>query len=222
MADRRVLLALGLIGAVACDGDPEAATPGVTAPASVQEAYASEVVSFEPGGGSGFGQDALPDIVLGPPKGGGTAAGSLDVLSLGAGGEVVIGFGDRVIVDGEGPDLVVFENAFFAGGNLNAPYIELGEVAVSMDGKEWTAFPCSPDGDASGCAGQRPVLPFDAEAVLPPDPAKTGGDPFDLAEIGVKEARLVRIRDLTVAEVPPSAGFDLDAIAILHLRGDEP
>ena len=42
-------------------------------------------MSFEPGGNAGFGQDQLPDVVLGPPMGKGTSRGSLDVLSLGVG-----------------------------------------------------------------------------------------------------------------------------------------
>lgn len=209
-------------GAAGVDGgapDPDAAASW-RHPATVEETYASEVVAFEPGPGAGFGQAKLPDVVLGPPKGGGASAQSLDVLSLGAGGSVVMGFGDRVVADGPGPDLIVFENAFFAGGDPDHPFVELGEVSVSSDGESWVAFPCDPDSGPPwpGCAGWRPVEPFDAAGSLPPDPTIIGGDPFDLADVGLTEARFVRIRDLTTVKAPPSAGFDLDAIAVLHLR----
>lgn len=192
------------------------------APVSVEEAYASELISFEAGEGAGFGQTKMPGVVLGPPQGGGASAQSLDVLSLGAGGTLVMGFGDRVIADGPGPDLIVFENAFYAGGNPDFPFFELAEVSVSMDGESWTPFPCDPAPVTPpawpGCAGWRPVDIYDPAERLPPDPAVVGGDPFDLADIGVTEARFVRIRDLTTIKAPPSAGFDLDAIAVLHLR----
>ena len=60
---------------------------------SFEQFYASELISFEPGPGAGFGQDQLPGIVLGPPDGRGPDAGGLDVLSLGQGGTIVLGFG---------------------------------------------------------------------------------------------------------------------------------
>ena len=42
---------------------------------SFEQFYASELISFEPGPGAGFGQDQLPGIVLGPPDGRGPDAG---------------------------------------------------------------------------------------------------------------------------------------------------
>ena len=54
----------------------------------------------------------MPDIVLGPPVGGGALAGSLDVVSLGFSGEIVLCFEPNAIVDGPGADFIVFENAF--------------------------------------------------------------------------------------------------------------
>ncbi len=72
--------------------------------------FATSVVSFTAGTGSSYGQDQLPDIVLGPPKGGGTTSGSLDVATLGNGGTITLGFAPSVIVDRPGPDFIVFEN----------------------------------------------------------------------------------------------------------------
>ena len=50
--------------------------------------YATEVVSFTAGEHAGFGDDAMPSIVLGAPEMGPPAKGSLDVFSLGVGGEI--------------------------------------------------------------------------------------------------------------------------------------
>jgi hypothetical protein len=181
--------------------------------------FATKVASFKPGPCAGFGQASLPDIVLGPPKGGGASKGSLDVVSLGTGGEIVLSFEPSVIVDGPGTDLVVYENAFYVAGDPNQPYVEPGEVSVSEDGQTWTTFPC----DAStppyaGCAGIHPVYATDAASAA--DLATGGGDPFDLATIGVTRARYVRIVDKTAqrctSQGPDTNGFDLDAIGAVH------
>ncbi len=187
--------------------------------------YASAVVSFEPGDSAGFGEDRLPDIVLGPPRGGGQEVGSLDVLSLGKGGSIEVGFGTRAIVDGDGPDFVVFENAFWPGGSASQVFAEPGAVEVSDDGDSWTGFACVSAGDGEGhfpgCAGWTPTLVYDASALVPLDPAITGGDAFDLAEIGVARARFVRITDVSYAGAEPTAGFDLDAVGVIHVGSDE-
>ena len=185
--------------------------------------YASGVESFSPGASAGYNQDKMPGIVLGPPVGLGNGAGSLDVVSLGAAGEIVLAFDDFGIVDGPGPDLVVFENAFWPGGDASAVFAELGEVSVSEDGETWETFPCDSEGDGDGnfpgCAGVTPTLEYDAEELIPIDPAQSGGDAFDLADVGLKRARFVKIRDLET--LPPggiSSGFDLDAVGLIHAR----
>ena len=96
--------------------------------------YASEIISFEPGTNAGYGQSKLPDVVLGPPLEGPPTRGSLDVLSLGTGGEIVLGFGGYRVFNGPGPDFIVWENPFWIGGDAQNPFAELGEVAVSADG----------------------------------------------------------------------------------------
>lgn len=182
--------------------------------------YAREVVSFTPGEGAGFGSANFPDIVLGPPKGRGVASGSLDVLSLGAGGEIVLGFGDKEIIDGEGIDFIVFENAFWDGANPDEVYAELGVVSVSLDGEEWHEFPCeySPEDPPPypGCAGWSPVERFNAEDLEVLDIEITGGDGFDLADIGLERARYIKIRDLWGLGDAPSRGFDLDALGLVN------
>src|SRR5271169_3716372 len=103
--------------------------------------FADFVVSFMPGSGAGFGQDKLPGIVLGPPYGGGETQGSLDVLSLGNNGVIVLGFDPPVICDGPGPDLTVFENPFHVGSPTGLVFAEYGIVAVSQDGVHFMTFP---------------------------------------------------------------------------------
>jgi hypothetical protein len=185
--------------------------------------YGRSVELFQPGEGAGYHQDELPAIVLGPPRGLGTDAGSLDVVSLGAGGEIVIGFGDKTIVDGPGADLVVFENPFWPGGDATMAFAELGEVSVSEDGQTWHAFACDNTGDGQGnfpgCAGVTPTLVYDAATLVPLDPEKSGGDAFDLADLGLKRARFVKIRDLQTQPIGgTSTGFDLDAVGAIHTQ----
>ena len=73
----------------------EGGAPFEAPPAIDAAVYASSVEALELGEGAGYNEDKLPDIVLGPPRGGGMLKGSLDVLSLGSGGEIVLGFGDH-------------------------------------------------------------------------------------------------------------------------------
>jgi len=156
----------------------------------------------------------MPNVVLGPPSGGGFSAGSVDVVSLGAavagdgappyGGEIVVEFTDNVIVDGPGPDFTVFENVFYIGGDPLKRFMEPAVVLVSQDGSSWRRYPVdfSPRYDAngllnlrhpfcysSGFAGVNPVFPN----VDPTDPSQSGGDSFDLATVGLQWARFVKI-----------------------------
>jgi hypothetical protein len=182
-----------------------------------------DVVSFTPGINGGFQQDLLPDIVLGPPYGGGSSAQSLDVVSLGDGGSVTLAFTDNRIVDGPGPDFTVFENVF------NSPglgfFTEYGVVAASEDGVNFVEFPHSPGPE--GLAGRTPVQANpDTTDIDPRDTANAGGDSFDLATIGLASARFVRITDPGAAiddignhfptPGPGKSGFDLDAVVAVH------
>lgn len=178
--------------------------------------FATRVVSFTPGEGAGFGATRMPDVVLGPPQGAGERMGSTDVVSLGVRGEIVLGF-DHDLVDGPGPDLMIFENAFSVDGDPQRLWAELAEVSVSDDGVTWTVFPCASAGDGAGCAGRARVYSSAASGVCALDPTVSGGDGYDLATVRVQRARFVRIRDLgTLGLMPPASGFDLDAVALLH------
>jgi hypothetical protein len=159
----------------------------------------------------------LPDIVLGPPKGGGASTGSLDVCTLGNGGVITLGFAPSLIVDRPGPDFIVFENPFDVNGDPTKPFAELGTVAVSDDGVTFHEFPCTATMYPYGsCAGWHPVFAnADTNDIDPTDPSVAGGDAFDLADLGLSEARFVRITD-RVDQTGTAGTFDLDAISIVH------
>jgi hypothetical protein len=128
------------------------------------------------------------------------------ICSIGLGGEIIIGFRDRVIVDAAGDDFTIFENAFrYAGTRI---YAEPAQVAVSTDGVTWTSFPFD-SLTLHGCAGVTPLV----------------GDGFDLATIGVDSVRWIKITDVTSVILsnpshpyydPTLTGFDLDAVVSDH------
>ncbi len=211
------------------------------------DAAADDAPSFSIGAGGGFNQGLLPGIVTGAPVGGGLFAASLDVVSLGSSGWIELAFTDNVIVDGPGVDFSVFENAFLTlgvGFTTLPPFSEPGRVSVSQDGVAWFSFPCSLDIiDAPyypGCAGVYPV-PANGEAG-PPHPSVptfeppiedlvglnaltltipegSGGDSFDLADVGLAWARWVRIEGADFVDGPvgpDNFGFDLDAVAAVN------
>lgn len=184
--------------------------------------FVTKVISFTPGDCAGFGIPNMPGVVMGPPVGGGEQQGSLDVVSLGNGGEIVVSFEPNAIVDGPGVDLLVFENAFYPGGDATHVFAEPGEVSVSDDGVTWVTFPCTATTYPYGaCAGWHAVYSNPMNGISPVDPAHAGGDGFDLADVGIARARFVRIRDKTHEVCMgtsrlTSNGFDLDALAIVN------
>ena len=186
------------------DTDEEECDPVVYDP----NPFITEVIEVEFGEGAGFGQDQFPSIVYGPPLGAGPNSGSLDVVSLGKNGFIIVGF-EQLIVDGDGPDLIVFENVFIG-------WYETGIVSASMDGETWFTWDCDTedsDNGYPGCAGASPSLSHPNNCIDARDPDLAGGDAFDLADIGLSEARYIRVAD-SGASGP--GGFDLDAIAIVN------
>lgn len=153
--------------------------------------FATRVVSFHQGTGSGV---FVQDNVLGGPRGGGLSMGSFDVLSLGAGGDVTLGF-DVTIADGPGADLIVYENPFASGGTV---FAEVVHVEVSTDGLTFARFPTRYSGPP-GPLGEFQTVPWgsfthmpggvpglahvDANERDPFDPVESGGDALDLAEL---------------------------------------
>jgi len=217
----------GVGGTQADGGGLDAQDSGAATDAGADSAptgnFATRVVTFTPGGCAGFGASAMPGVVLGPPVGNGASVGGLHVVSLGRGGEIVLSVEPVAIVDGPGVDFLVFENAFYVGGNPQSIFAEPGEVSVSEDGVTWKTYPCTATSAPYGsCAGWRPVHASPTNGIASTDPAVAGGDPFDLADVGLARARFVRIRDMGGEACPDGGtaagtrGFDLDGIAIVR------
>lgn len=180
------------------------------------------VISY--GVNGGYNDHLLPGITHGEPQ-----ISLLHVVSLGSGGVVTVELGEFQIVDGLGPDFTVFENPIVddAYGFFN----ERAQVEVSADGRTYHAFPCDAfDSEQiyDGCAGVGVVHPT-ADLL---DPEASGGDVFDLGDVGLEAARFVRISDLntciagdptyetasgeTLCAETGKQGFDLDAMVILN------
>ena len=143
----------------------------------------------------------------------------MDVVSLGNDGRIVVSFDDNAVVDGDGDDLVIYENPFYGGALL---FRELAFVEVSEDGRTWKQFPWSAD-TLEGLAGQAPVFANSTNGMDPLDPA-SGGDRFDLADGGLDYVRFVRLTEAgtTVPDAGNASfpgtkgGFDLDAAGAIH------
>lgn len=139
-------------------------------------AWATEVVSLT------FGSD-VDAVFRDPAKSLGPAGGSSEeVLSLGRGGVIVLGFAGT-IMNGEGDDFVVFENAF------SDDFLELAWVEVSSDGEVFVRFPhysatAGPVG-AFGAVQPQQVHGFAGKY------RQGFGTPFDLAELAEAHARVL-------------------------------
>jgi len=188
---------------------PQAVT--LTGPA---DPFADAVVSFQPLSPGGFGSASL-SWALGPPHGGGMLQGSMHVVSLHAranddggasppyGGSITLEFANNIVVDGEGPDFIVFENVFYQNGDPEQRWMEPAIVAVSKDGSNFYTFPydfvphytksgeincfnpycyINADGSSRGFAGITPTY-SNAGSPDPRIPSAAGGDAFDLGAI---------------------------------------
>ena len=109
--------------------------------------WADAVVSFKPGN-PGPTRSKNPWGAVGQPnyQGVDDGPGEKTYVALGHGGELVLEFIDNVLVDGPGPDLVIFE----IGGA-----VEPTDVAISEDGKQWIAV-----GRAGGSKSMLDIGPF--------------------------------------------------------------
>ncbi len=204
--------------------------------------FVDRVVEVNYGEGAGFGQENFPDIVLGGPEGAGDMQGSLDVLSLGDGGYIILEFTDNIVVNKEGPDFIIFENPFFIGGDPENVFAEVAFVEVSQDGEHFIRFPndyrpneSKPNSPENwiGFAGVNPVYANSENGIDPKNPDLAGGDAFDLSLVKLDWIKFIKIidtgegdnaqrddnGDLIYDPGTPggtSAGFDLDAICAIH------
>ena len=194
------------------------------------EVYAT---NFAPG--ASYGHAALPDIVLGYP------GGTWDVASLGDGGSITLKFSKGRIIDGPGVDFTIFENSFYIAGGPEI-FAETARVEAGKDGVNYYAFEmeytpaASPEERWRGMAGVMPVLALPDTGIDPSDPSVSGGDSFDLLDIGLDWACYIRLTDTgkpgtssekldrngTPIDDPGNyfsgynAGFDLDAVVAVN------
>jgi len=185
------------------------------------------VISFHPGSGQNFGQSSpyFPNNVFGLPSRNANETvpeTSFDeICSLGFDGEILISFKDIEIIDGIGPDFTIFENAFLNPIN-NKIFAEPAVVSVSYDGINYIDFPYNLL-SLDGCAGTKPTYgdknPF--------NPEESGGNSFDLSEIGINSIKYIKIKDITkiISDNPSHpfydptlSGFDLDAVVAINYK----
>ncbi len=192
--------------------------------------YASFVAAFNQGPGTGIFTTAN---ILGGPTGQGFNSGSLDILTLGQGGSVTLGFSSP-IRDGRGVDFTVFENGFEFPTQW--VFSEVAYVEVSTNGVDFVRFPSRfqgpntplslfqtlPMGSYAGLAGSLPVVANVMTGFVDPlNPVYSGGDAFDLEDLAAEPAVLAGLVDLQnvnfVRLVDVVAGLDLDSAgAIIH------
>jgi hypothetical protein len=169
----------------------------------------------------------FPDNIFGIPsrKASKTipASSTQEIEAIGIGGEIIVGFKDRVITNGPGTDFIIFENAFINPVN-NGIFAESGIVSVSQDGITFFEFPYNPV-TLVGLAG---ITPTNGDKD-PFNPDVSGGDKFDLEDLGLDYIKYIKIKDTTliIKSLPQSSkykspdflltGFDLDAIVGLYL-----
>lgn len=186
---------------------------------------ADTVLHFIPGTGGTTGQGPAffpANIFRGPdPKATETMATTdpREICALGVGGEIIVGVKGHMITNGPGVDFIIFENAFI--GPRGRVYAEPATVSVSADGIEWHTFPYD-SLTLRGCAGRTPTTGGD-----PFNPEESGGDGFDLLDVGLDQIRWIRLTDVCPMIIgnpqhpyydPTLNGFDLDAITVLHAQ----
>ncbi len=210
---------------------PAAGIPGTTAIAKDDPRIVGWATGWVEPVAYGTGVDPAwktPEKAVGPAQG-----TSTDIVSLGEGGTITLTFAPP-IGNGPGPDFVVFENSF------NDTFLELAYVEVSSNGVDFVRFDCAylAGGSVGGFSGHDSTVmgslagsyrqgygaPFDLDALMMKPEVRSG-------LIQLTQIRYVRIVDIVgdgsftdsfghaIFDPYPtvgSAGFDLDAIGVLH------
>lgn len=123
-----------------------------------------------------------------------------------------------VVVDGPGVDFTVFENAIQS--DMYGNFAERAQVYVSADDDDYFFFPCDdddPDEIYSGCAGVTPVN----AAENPLDPEVSGGDSFDLEDVGLAQAKYILIVDMDTCSPDDPTYYDLNGDALCGISGEQ-
>lgn len=159
------------------------------------------------------------------------------VVSLGDGGTALLSF-LQPIGNGEGPDFVVYENAF------NDEFLELAFVEVSSDGRNFVRFPAHSLTQQTEQVGTFGIINTTTLYNLAGKYRAFYGTPFDLEEltdslaVNIDSINFVRVVDVVGSINPefanydshgnivndpwptpfPQSGFDLDGVAVIHYR----
>ena len=217
----------------------EAGSIAVHKDSSVIVGWANRVQSFDPGpqnindSGSPLANFGIPSFATGHAEG-----TSVDVVSLGDGGSIVLGF-NYPIMNGSGPDFAVFENGF------DDVFLEFAHVEVSTDGETFVRIPsvCLVQDtlQTSGFGSSNTELVHNLAGKF----RQGYGTPFDLedivdsAGINLDSINYVKLIDVVgsiqgvyssydaeghVINDPfptafESGGFDLDAVGVIHANG---
>lgn len=191
-----------------------------------QPRFIDTVFKFIPGNGQNNGQqpEFFPKNIFGPPSN--RASQSIpesspnEILSLGLDGEIIVGFKNAYLIDGPGVDFIIFENAFINPINKKI-FAEPAIVSVSEDGINYYTFPFD-SVTLEGCAGTKPTN----GSANPFDITQSGGNGFDLANLGLKKVKYIKIKDISRIILenqnhpyydPTISGFDLDAVAGIYV-----
>jgi hypothetical protein len=181
---------------------------------------------FYPGKGQNLGQGSeyFPQNIFKLPDTNASeqvpSSSPTDICSIGLGGEICVGFKNFEVVDGDGPDFTIFENAFINPVTQKV-FAEPAVVSVSADGINFVEFPWDYN-TLEGCAGTKPTN----GKANPFDPNESGGNSFDLSTIGLKKIKYIKIKDICDSILkdekhpfysPLLSGFDLDCVVGIHL-----
>ena len=201
--------------------------------ATAEDPFASTVVSFEPGTGGVDGYDD-PTAALGEPTR--TTGGQLfpaavspfqpaylpeELVSIGAGGSIVLAFDHDVINDPRNPhgiDLIVFGNAFctdaaYPNGVIDSMYAEGGTIEVSLDGIDWYLIPNIDADGAMPTLGWMDTGPYATHAGTKPTDFTHPVDP-ELQVFGLNYDALLLAYDGSGG----GAGIDLDLVGLTRIR----
>lgn len=188
------------------------------------------VYSFTPGEGQNSGQSSeyYPMNIFGLPFAGATetvpASSQNDLCSIGFGGEIIVGFKGKVLIDAPGADFTIFENVM-KNDITGRIFMEPAIISVSYDGINYTEFPFDTL-TLEGCAGTKPTIGNQD----PYNPEVSGGNSFDLSTIGISKIKYIKIKDFTKYVYQHSthphwdvtlSGFDLDAVVGINLENDD-
>lgn len=218
----------------ACGQEADTDTlPVVTCPGAGDYEHADTVVDA-PGEVDTPAARNDPDKAVNGVVEGALKSGSVDVFSRGFSTDppnnyLIVEWSGREVIDGDGDDFVVFENAFETAGGV---FVDPIVVEVSSDADTWTAFPHDYRAEDEnehvrdpekwvGFAGVTPVGWRSSECTDPFAP-RAGGDRFDLADIDRESFRYLRLTSAPTVVNPDtgelfprdflSDGFDLDGV----------